>query len=108
MLGHLYKLLSVCETGGTYVTATVNEVKDCIAKVEDAIAQPFLTAEYSDVHRRLAEMCCRLNHRDQAIIATCNYDLLIERACMRRRGNMVLRRVCRDSVGDGGTLSLSP
>lgn len=76
VLGKLYHLLDVCGTG-----VEKGEVKRCLAAVEEEIVRRFLPEKEISVHRRLMVMVCHLNTKAPAVVATSNYDLLVERAC---------------------------
>jgi len=81
VLGWLYSLLHVCQTTPDVACVEASEVERCVKAIEQEIARPFLGVGDTSVHRRLMVRMCHLNARAPAVVATCNYDLLVERAC---------------------------
>jgi hypothetical protein len=81
VLGQLYHLLATSQDSSRLVKVSSEEVRECVSKVEAAIARPFLEKRNSELHRRLIAQCCRFNTKEPPVIATSNYDMLVERAC---------------------------
>lgn len=81
VLGKLYSLLDVCDTKPNVARVDRGEVERCLSAVEEEIARPFLVEKDISVHRRLVRRVCDLNSKAPGVVATSNYDLLVERAC---------------------------
>lgn len=80
IISRLYSLLAVSSGTPAYTNVNRNEVKRCISALEKQIAEVFLTEGETSIHRRLLQRVCSLNTRAPAVVATSNYDLLLERA----------------------------
>lgn len=85
VLTKLYSLLDVCATKPSLARVGREEVERCLRAMEKEIARPFAAENDTKVHQRLVTKMCDLNSKGPAVVATCNYDLLVERACEAER-----------------------
>lgn len=81
VLSQLYQILAVAEATPSLANVEYEEVQRCITAIQESVANTFVPVHESLSHRRLVVQMCRLNRRGPAVIATTNYDQLVENSC---------------------------